>query len=223
MPCRTHSHSIDEGHCPICLLEAALAPPGPGSDGWVWADEHDATAAARRLSVLVPLGATSVGAVYLVRQHAPVGALLRLKTWRQAAPADFLARFERLQQDMARASEPALVEPLAAWLDAAGHPYVLSDFRRGVPLNQAVRSDAVTADAASRVAGSLAETLRRLHGLGLAHGSIVPGNVMVHSDGWFLVDFGVPALLGSAPDLTELVARDLEGLSAIAVTSRPGS
>jgi hypothetical protein len=52
---------------------------------------------------------------------------------------------------------------------------------------------------------------------------IVPGNVMVHSDAWFLVDFGVSALLGSAPDLSELVARDLEGLSAIAVTFRPGS
>jgi tRNA A-37 threonylcarbamoyl transferase component Bud32 len=74
-----------------------------------------------------------------------------------------------------------------------------------------------------RVAGSLGDTLRRLHGIGLAHGSIVPGNVMVHSDAWFLVDFGVSALLGSAPDVSELVARDLEGLSAIAVTSRPGS
>lgn len=223
MSCRTHARATDEGHCPICLLEAALASPREGSEGWIWASEADADSRVRRLTVLVPLGVTSGGAVYLVRQHAPAGALLRLKTWRQAAPADFLARFARLQRDLARASEPSLVAPLAASVDAAGHPYVLSDFRQGVPVPQAVRSGALTADAATGLTGSLRKVLRRLHAQGLAHGSIVPGNVMVHSGAWFLVDFGLSALLGSAPDVSQLIARDLEGLSGIAVTSRRGS
>jgi serine/threonine protein kinase len=223
MACRTHARAPDEGHCPICLLEAALAPAREGSEEWVWAGEDDANVLVRRLTVQVPLGVTSGRAVYLVRQHTPVGALLRLKTWRQAAPADFLDRFARLQQDLSRASEPSVVVPLAASVDAAGHPCVLSDFRQGVPMLQATRSGALTADAAARLVGSLGEVLTRLHARGLAHGSIVPGNVMVQSGAWFLVDFGMSALLDPSPDLAELVARDLEGLSAIAVTSRPGS
>ena len=223
MPCRFHARATGEGHCPICLLEAALASPREGSDGWVWASEDDADSPVRRLTIQVPLGATSGGAVYLVRQHAPAGALLRLKTWRQAAPADFLDRFARLQQDLARASEPSLVAPLAASVDAAGRPYVLSDFRQGVPVLQAVRSGALTDDAAARLTGSVREVLTRLHAQGLAHGSIVPGNVMVQSGAWFLVDFGLSALLGSAPDVSQLIARDLEGLSGLAVTSGLGS
>jgi serine/threonine protein kinase len=223
MGCRTHSRAPDEGHCPICLLEAALATPRDASDGWGWAADDGATDAVRRVTVQVPLGATSAGAVYLVRQHAPVGALLRLKTWRALAPADFLDRVGRLQQDLARVAEPALIAPLAAFVDANGRPSVLSDFRQGVPLPEAARSGELTTDAALAFVRSLRDLLGRLHAVGLAHGSLVPGNVIVHSGAWFLVDFGTSGLLGPTPDVTELMKRDLQGLSALAVTSLPGS
>jgi tRNA A-37 threonylcarbamoyl transferase component Bud32 len=164
--------------------------------------------------------------VYLVRQDAPAGGLLRLKTWRHRAPDEFLARFSALKEGLDACSEASIVSPLAASVDEAGRPLVLSHFRRGVPVIVAANSRALSTEAAKRLLRAMDSLLQRVHRRGLAHGSLVPGNVMVQPDGdWFLVDFGMSALVSVAPHPAGLAARDLAGLATLSgvLTASPAS
>ena len=167
----------------MCLLEEALA--------------SDIEAPSRRLTIHLPLGLTRSSSVFLVRQEAPSVGLLRLKTWHTAAPPDYLDRFHELQQGLARADEAAIVSPLAASVDASGCPSVLAEFRRGVPILDAIGSGTLSSSAATALLAPVADVIRRAHARGLAHGSLVSGNVIVRPDltAAFLIDFGLSALL----------------------------
>jgi serine/threonine protein kinase len=188
----------------VCLLEQALAPESVAD-----------------VIIQVPLGHGAETSVYLVRQDAPSAALLRLKVWRRPAPAGFLegvADVTRLLEDIA---EPEIVPPLAACLDAAGRPAVLSTFRQGVPILHMLASRTIDSGAALVLLNSLARVLHRCHRAGVAHGSLVPGNILVHPDcsAAFLVDFGLAGVFGSTAH-AEAVAKDLAGLAAIAIALR---
>jgi len=67
---------------------------------------------------------------------------------------------------------------------------------------------------------SLVSTLGRCHTADLAHGSIVPGNVMASPDGAaaFLVDFGLGPLSGGTSQ--GCAATDVAGVSALASAVR---
>lgn len=210
MSCRKHPLATGDGLCPVCLLEEALASPLLPPDEWAWPGEDVHQGLIRRLTVELPLGATTAGSVFLVRQEAPDGGLLRLKTWHRAAPDEFLDRFAALQQALAAAGESSIVPPLAACVDGGGRPSVLSDFRQGVPIVDAVGSGALAPRAAVELIGALDDVVRRMHRRGLAHGSLGPGNVMVAPgmDAAFLLDFGLSALVGTPAPLADTVAGD---------------
>ena len=163
--------------------------------------------------------------MFLVRQEAPSAALLRLKVWRSRAPASFLDDIAELQARLDEIADPAIVPPIAACLDAGGCPAVLSVFRQGLPILQAVRLGVLDADAALTLCHSLDLTLTRCHAAGLAHGTILPGNVLVQPDGraGFLVDYGLAGLFRDVP-FAEAAAADRAGLAALARTlPAPGS
>jgi serine/threonine protein kinase len=207
MACEKHPlAAARNGLCPVCLLQAALAP--------------DVDVPARRLTVHLPLGLTRAGAVYLVRQEAPTAGLLRLKTWHRTAPADFLERFYELQEGLARADEMAIVSPLAASIDAGGWPSVLTEFRRGVPVGDAVKSGALSSHAAAGLLEPLRDVLHRTHAHGLAHGAIVGGNVIVRPDltAAFLIDFGLSALVHPPLAPARRASTDEAALDALTAT-----
>jgi hypothetical protein len=187
----------------VCLLEQALAPP-----------------TVRDLIIQVPLGHSADASVFLVRQEAPSPALLRLKVWRRTAPAGFpeaVAELTRILEDLA---EPVIVPPMTAYLDAIGRPVVLSAFRQGLPMLHAVQSGSLEPGVAMVLLDSLVSTLGRCHTADLAHGSIVPGNVMASPDGAaaFLVDFGLGPLSGGTSQ--GCAATDVAGVSALASAVR---
>lgn len=192
------------GPCPVCLLEQALGP-------------HDVVAPPRHLTVCLPLGITGAASVYLVRQEVPSTGLLRLKTFNRAAPADYLDRFGALRERLSRDQDAAVVVPLAASVDGVGRPSVLSEFRRGVPVLDAVRSGAVPSHIAVSLVSAVAGVLEQTHAWGLAHGSLVSGNVLVRPDttAAFLVDFGLAALL--VPELAPavMISRDHTALATL--------
>jgi serine/threonine protein kinase len=195
------------GLCPVCLLEQALAPP-----------------TVRDLIIQVPLGHSADASVFLVRQDAPSPALLRLKVWRRPAHPGFLEGVSELARILEELAEPEIVPPLTACLDASGCPAVLSPFKQGLPVLHAVQSGALAPAAAMGLLDSVTSALRRCHGVDLAHGSLVPGNVMAPPDGTsaFLVDFGLgPLLRGTSPG--SAAAADAAGLAALATAVRwPG-
>jgi serine/threonine protein kinase len=194
------------GHCPACLLEAALAPSAPTD-----------TTIGGSFTIQVPLGESQTASVFLARDGSAVPRLLRLKRWRIPAPAGFLDDFERLKAQLEDWRPRAIVPPVAAWLDAAGCPSVVTDFRQGMPLLESVRSGWLHRETAKAGLRQLHRILDAAHQRGLAHGSVVPGNVFTaRPDGTpFLLDFGLARLLSDPGAPADRAAADLEGLAQI--------
>ena len=204
--CARHPAAADvEGHCAACLVEAAL---GTG------AEER---AVSGTFTIQVPLGGAEPASVFLVRGGSPWHRLLRLKQWRTQAPPGFVDAFDRLKWQLTTWRQPAIVMPVAAWVDAAGFPSVLTEFRQGVPLLDAVNSGRMNRDAAAAALGRLRDVIGAAHARGLAHGSIVPGNVLVGppDSGPYLLDFGCAVLLGGDPAGEARVESDLRGFARL--------
>jgi serine/threonine protein kinase len=204
--CERHPRAaVHRGLCAACLVEEALAP----------APDRPPQPMAR-FTIQVPLGATDASSVFLVTGDWPWRRLLRLKTWRRRAPVDFARRFAALQAALDRVHDETIVMPLAAWIDADGRPCVLTEFRQGLPLLNWVGSGRLApSDARDHLRGLLEKTATA-HGRGLAHGSIVPGNVFWRPDGSaFLLDFGLlPAITTEEPPVTWPDA-DLAGFASL--------
>lgn len=214
--CARHPAAVShDGLCPLCLLGAAIGPSTASpreSPPDVNRLRHPG-----QLTIQMPLGTGPTTSVFLAREQTPVGGLFRLKTWHGRAPAEFLPRFRQLQMALADWQEPGVKPPIAAWVDSAGYPWMLSDFQQGVPLLHRVKSGHLRAEAAIALLTPLIATIRRAHARGFAHAAIVPGNVIVAPGGLstHLLDFGTRPLLnpiehGRATDA------DLDGFVSLA-------
>ena len=191
--CQRHPQAaLHRGLCAACLLEEALAP----------ASERPPQLMAK-FTIQVPLGATDASSVFLASGEWPWRQLLRVKTLRRRVTADFVQRFAALQAALERVQDEAIVMPLAAWTDAQNCPCVLTEFRQGLPLLDCVESRRLAADDAREALRVLVEKTGAAHQRGLAHGSIVPGNVFCRPDGSvFLLDFGLaPAIAAGHPPI----------------------
>ena len=212
MACHRHPNAASfRGHCAACLLEDALAP------------EHDERDVRTRLvTIQVPLGETASSTVFLVKTEDPTPRLLRLKTWRRPAVAGFLARFHRLQTQLEVWACEDIERPLAASLDAAGCPSVLTVFRQGVPILDRVKSGRLEREEAVASLTPLIAMIVSGHARGLVHGSIVPGNVIVDavSASARLLDFGHATLMAPSENGAALAAADLAGFAELARTLR---
>jgi serine/threonine protein kinase len=191
--------------CAACLVEDALAPA-----------PDDPPPVMARFTIQLPLGVTDASSVFVATGEWPWRRLLRLKTWRRPAPVDFTRRFAALQAALERVHDEAIVMPLAAWTDPERRPCVLTEFRQGLPLLDAVGSGKLAPGDARDALRVLLEKIRAAHGRGLAHGSIVPGNVFGRPDGSvFLLDFGLlPAITAGEPPIP-WARSDLAGFAAL--------
>lgn len=211
MHCPRHRAAATHGsHCAACLLERALLT-----------DEHLVSPATTRFTIQIPFSETASASVYLVRSDEQAG-LLRLKRWHGQAPAAFLERFEHLQANLEGWSQPLIPRPLRAWVDHAGRPSVLSEFRQGMPILNCLRSGRLAAAAALRLLTQLEGAAVDGHQRGLVHGSVVPGNLLVDTSGTsaHLLDFGLAALLLSPRTEAPSVATDEAGFASLERTVR---
>jgi serine/threonine protein kinase len=168
-------------------------------------------------TIQVPLGESEAALVFLVHDDSAAPRLLRLKRWRTPAPAGFIDGFERLKAQLVKWRPPTIVLPVAAWVDATGCPSVVTDFRQGMPLLESVRSGWLDPEKAHSGLRQLQEILDAAHQRGLAHGSVVPGNVFsARPDGApYLLDFGLAVLLSGLSTPSDWAAADRDGLSRI--------
>ena len=142
-----------------------------------------------RFKVLRLLGEGGMGAVYLVEDPL-VGrqvALKRLRT--DQLELEAMQRLLREATLLARVVHPNVVRVHeAGWIDEG--PYLLMDYVEGQSLG-ALRHPLAPREVA-RIVRDLAGAVERLHGEGILHRDIKPGNVLLRADGTpVLLDFGI--------------------------------
>lgn len=203
--CSRHPAAADvAGCCAGCLLEGALSAGQAGAE------------VVTNFTIQVPLGESSTGSVFLVRVESSTPRLLRLKRWHAEAQPDLVERFNHLKARLEEWCEPTIVMPVTAWMDPRGWPSFLTEFRQGLPLLDCVRSGKLNAALAAAGLRHLRGVVTAAHGRGLAHGSIVTGNVLAgrSNPAPHLLDFGIHPLL-SGDTSSDWVRSDIEGLARL--------
>ncbi|HEY3975945.1 MAG TPA: protein kinase, partial [Streptosporangiaceae bacterium] len=137
------------------------------------------------------LGAGGMGRVYL--GYSPAGRAVAVKVVHSelARDAEFRHRFGR-EVAAARAVGGMYTAPVvAAGLDD-DPPWLATAYVPGPPLADVVNLRGPLAEAAVwRLAAGLADALRAVHGCGLVHRDLKPGNVLLAADGPHVIDFGI--------------------------------
>ncbi|NUP22082.1 MAG: ABC transporter substrate-binding protein [Streptomyces sp.] len=137
------------------------------------------------------LGAGGMGVVYLARSAG--GSLVALKVIQAeyAEDAGFRERFRREAETARRITSPWVASLVDADPDAE-QPWLATAFVPGPSLGEAVAAHGPLPLRSLRVLGArLAQALGDLHGVGLVHRDVKPGNVLLALDGPRLIDFGV--------------------------------
>ncbi|KOX20904.1 hypothetical protein ADL05_05270 [Nocardiopsis sp. NRRL B-16309] len=144
-----------------------------------------------RYRVVGRIGAGGMGAVYAGVDEAGGCAAVKVIHPQFAADAEFLARFAREVDLVSRVRGTCT----AAFYEAdvnAGTPWLATEYVRGLPLRGHVRENGVlTGGVLLALAVGLAEGLSAIHGAGVVHRDLKPGNVIMSPTGPKVLDFGI--------------------------------
>lgn len=149
------------------------------------------------------LGEGGMGVVR--RGISPGGRSVAVKLLRtEAVEPTALRRLAREVDIRRRVRSPFVAHIVDADL-TADPPYLVTGYVPGRTLDQIVaQRGALTGGALRRLAEGLARALAAMHGAGIVHGGLDPGNVIVGENGDpTLIDFGTAQLV-DAPQLTSL-------------------
>ncbi|WP_370414358.1 bifunctional serine/threonine-protein kinase/ABC transporter substrate-binding protein [Streptomyces fradiae] len=150
------------------------------------------------------LGAGGMGVVYLARSAGGALAALKLIRAEHAADPAFRARFRREAATAERITGRWVVRVLGADPEAR-EPWLATEYVPGPSLAEAVGLHGALPEPTVRALGArLAAALDGMHGAGLVHRDVKPGNVLLALDGPRLIDFGIARVSGA----TALTATD---------------
>ncbi|RBQ18699.1 hypothetical protein DP939_19680 [Spongiactinospora rosea] len=148
------------------------------------------------------LGEGGQGTVFL--GEAPSGERVAVKLLHARLANDATAR-ERFRREVETARRVARFCTVPV-LDADvrnDHPYVVSEFVDGVPLDRLVREHGPLAGGElTRLAAGTATALAAIHRAGVVHRDFKPSNVLVATDGPRVIDFGIARALDMATATT---------------------
>ena len=154
------------------------------------------------------LGEGAFGRVYRGRDRrlARTVAVKVIKPW-WAEDSEWVERFEREAQLLARISDPGIVQ-----IYDIGHaeegPYYVAELVEGESLAERLRRGPLPAREARTIAERLCRALASAHAQGVVHCDVKPANVLLGADGAVKVgDFGVARLAeGTSQALTATIA-----------------
>jgi serine/threonine-protein kinase len=154
------------------------------------------------------IGEGAFGRVYrgLDRRLARTVAVKVIKPW-WAEDSEWVERFEREAQLLARISDPGIVQIFDIGHAEEG-PYYVAELVEGESLAERLRRGPLPAAEARRIAEQLCHALASAHAQGVVHCDVKPANVLLSTDGVVKVgDFGVARLAeGTSQALTATVA-----------------
>ncbi|WP_084219307.1 serine/threonine-protein kinase [Spirillospora albida] len=152
--------------------------------------------------VLRTLGEGGMGVVHLGAD--PQGRNVAIKVLRPAVAGDATARrrLAREVDSMRRVHSPHVAEILDADV-TADQPYIVTQYVPGRTLEEIVEeAGPVYGQGLQRLAVGLASALSAIHGAGIVHRDMKPGNVMLVDGEPVVIDFGI----AQAADATRLTA-----------------
>ncbi|MCC6617221.1 MAG: protein kinase [Anaerolineae bacterium] len=117
--------------------------------------------------------------------------------------ANFVARFEREAQIVARLEHPNIV-PVYDFAEYDGQPYIVMKFIEGAPLKDALDEGPIPVADALHVMTHVASALDYAHSKGVLHRDIKPSNIMLDMQTTpYLTDFGLARIVtGGATTLS---------------------
>jgi hypothetical protein len=141
------------------------------------------------------LGAGGMGRVYL--GSSPGGRAVAVKVVHPelARDPEFMRRFRR-EVEAAEAVSGAYTAPVIGAGPDDSPPWLATAYVAGPSLAELVRGVAPLPETAVwRLAGGLIEALQAIHGRGLVHRDLKPGNILIAVDGPRVIDFGISRAL----------------------------
>jgi len=162
-------------------------------------------AAIGRYVDLTLLGQGGMGAVYRGRDPE-LDRPVAIKVMLHATP-DFVQRFRREAQSIARLAHANIVQVYDFGVDGDGNPYFVMELIDGTPLDEIVRTRGkMPALEVVRLAKQAAAGLAAAHRAAIVHRDVKPSNLIVDGRGAVkLVDFGI-ARMESGAQLTNAAA-----------------
>lgn len=154
---------------------------------------------APEFEIVRPLGAGSVGEVFLARETT-LKRLVAIKTLRPQYAKDESARkrFEREAQSAARIEHPNVTTAFRFGRLSDGVPYLVMPYIGGGSLEDRLAGTGPwSVEQSSRQLAQIAAGLAAAHKLGIVHRDVRPGNILYQrdSDRVLLTDFGLAAVL----------------------------
>jgi len=152
------------------------------------------------------LGQGGMGAVYRGRDPE-LDRPVAIKVMLDSTP-DFVARFRREAQAIAKLVHPHIVQVYDFGVDDAGNPYFVMELIEGRPLDKIVRAEGrLDAALAIGYARQAADGLAAAHRVGIVHRDVKPSNLIVDARGNVkLVDFGIARVSTGGTALTGAAA-----------------
>ncbi|EIV93143.1 serine/threonine-protein kinase [Frankia sp. QA3] len=151
------------------------------------------------------LGSGGMGVVYLGEDAAGRRFAVKVLRDEHAGDQTFLRRFAREVRAAAAVDSPRVARLVDADPEAE-MPWLATEYIEGPTLTAEVaRNGPLSAAALQTLAVELAIALDAIHGAGVVHRDLKPGNVMLAEDGAKVIDFGIAAGVPGTVTVTGVV------------------
>ncbi|MFI5931865.1 serine/threonine-protein kinase [Actinoplanes sp. NPDC051494] len=90
-------------------------------------------------------------------------------------------------------------------IDGVAMPYVVMELVNGRALSDMLRAGALSWELAVLIGAQVAAALAAAHDRGVVHRDVKPANIMIHSGGVKLVDFGISAAVGELEHVSDQI------------------